>query len=257
MDSARPISATYEELISAALSAPFTGWNFDWLADRTTAESLPWSYPELARAAVARSTRLLDIDTGGGEVLAGLGPLPPHSIATEAWEPNLPIARRRLEPLGVEVRSGDASGLPVRDEEFDLVLNRHGGVDAAELSRVLADGGVFLTQQVGTRNDLELFTALETSPPTDPDAHTLDSVLDSLREQGFEILDAREELTAYTYHDVAAVVFQLRAVPWMIPDFDVERYDAQLRRLDARIRNDGPLVTHNHRFLLEASRAAR
>lgn len=252
MNSVRPISATYEEHISEALSATFTGWNFDWLDDRTSGEALTWSYPELAKASIADCTRLLDIDTGGGELLAGLHPLPTHTVATEAWEPNLPIARRRLEPLGVQVRRGDAARVPAEDGEFDLVLNRHGGIDADELWRVLAAGGSFLTQQVGSRNDQELFVALETQPSVDPDSHTLDSVVRTLRHKGFEIIDAREEMPAYAYHDIAAVVYQLRAVPWTMPDFDVQRYDSQLRRLDAQIRREGPFVTHNHRFLIKA-----
>jgi hypothetical protein len=70
---------------------------------------------------------LLDIDTGGGEVLASLQPLPATTVATEGWEPNLPVARDRLAPFGVDVRRHDGTDpLPARDGEFDLVLNRDG-----------------------------------------------------------------------------------------------------------------------------------
>jgi len=63
-----------------------------------------WSYDELARAALADATRVLDLDTGGGEHLASLTPLPKATIATEGYQPNLPVARERLAPLGVDVR---------------------------------------------------------------------------------------------------------------------------------------------------------
>jgi hypothetical protein len=49
-------------------------------------------------------TTLLDLDTGGGELLAASAPLPRRTIATEGWAPNVPVARDRLSPLGVEVR---------------------------------------------------------------------------------------------------------------------------------------------------------
>jgi SAM-dependent methyltransferase len=257
MTSAHSISASYEQLVSEALSAPFTGWDFSWLRDRTSGEQLSWDYSDLAKAALANATAVLDIDTGGGELLAGLAPLPAHTVATEAWEPNLPVARERLEPLGVEVRAGRGEALAAEDGEFDLVLNRHGSFDVAELWRVLTPGGAFLTQQPGSRNDQEFYAALGTQPPVDPESHTLDTVTGALRRQGFVVEDAREEMPAYRYHDVGAVIFQLLAVSWTVPGFDVERYDAELRRLDARIRTEGPFVTHNHRFLVRARKPAR
>jgi SAM-dependent methyltransferase len=248
---------TYEQLVAEALAAPFEGWDFSWLADRTTNEDLSWSYPALARAAVAGATRLVDIDTGGGEQLAGLAPLPPYTVALEGWEPNLAVARRRLEPLGVDVRQTTEDGhLPVADGDFDLVLNRHGRLDAAETWRALSPGGVFLTQQVGSRNGIEINTALGAPPSVDPDSETAELAVDALRQQGFQVDDAREEMPAYVFHDVGAVVYQLRAVPWTIPDFDVRTYDAPLRRLDANIRETGGFVTHDHRYLIRAIKPA-
>lgn len=63
--------ATFDELVAEALNAPFSGWDFSWLAARSTAGGLPWSYQgEVARrAAVAEA--MLDMGTGGGERLGG------------------------------------------------------------------------------------------------------------------------------------------------------------------------------------------
>ena len=46
---------------------------------------------------------MLDMGTGGGEFLFSLHPLPKTVYATEGYKPNVPIARQRLEPLGVKV----------------------------------------------------------------------------------------------------------------------------------------------------------
>ncbi len=44
--------ATFDELVTQALNAPFSGWDFSWLAARSTAGRLPWSYQgEVARRA--------------------------------------------------------------------------------------------------------------------------------------------------------------------------------------------------------------
>jgi len=77
-------------------------------------------------------------------------------FATEAYEPNVALARERLGPLGVTVlpyRSDDLVGgpLPFDDASLDVVLDRHESYGACEVARVLAPRGRFLTQQVDGR----------------------------------------------------------------------------------------------------------
>lgn len=248
---------TYEALVADALAAAeaMSGWDFSYLRGRTSGGRLSWSYPDLAREAASRAAALLDLDTGGGEMLASLAPLPSHTVATEGWEPNVLEARKRLEPLGVEVRRAeDGARLPVTDGEFDLVLNRHGAFDVDEVWRALSPGGIFLTQQGGTRNDLELNAALGASAAQGPDSDVFSRTLAELENRGFSVLAAQEEFSPYAFHDIAAVVYHLTVVSWVIPDFDVRRYDAKLRELDRNLRNQGPLVVHNHRYLIRAAR---
>ncbi|MGW0226718.1 class I SAM-dependent methyltransferase [Actinopolymorpha singaporensis] len=256
VDSSHPTD-TYEALVADALAAAeaMSGWNFSYLQGRTSGGRLSWSYPDLAREAVAHSAALLDLDTGGGEMLASLAPLPSHTVATEGWEPNVLEARKRLEPFGVDVRRAqEGTRLPVADGEFDLVLNRHGAFDIDEVWRVLSPGGIFLTQQGGTRNDLELNAALGAPPAQDADSDAFAETVAALENRGFAILTAQEEFSPYAFHDIAAVVYHLTVVSWVIPDFDVRRYDAKLQELDRHLRADGPLVVHNHRYLVRAAK---
>ena len=51
---------------------------------------------------------------------------------------------------------------------------------------------------------------------------------------------------------LGAVVYFLRKVIWMVPDFTVERYAGRLRALHDRIEAEGPFVAHSARFLIEA-----
>lgn len=55
---------TFEELVGEAMNAPFSGWDFSWLAARSTPGTLPWSYRrEVARRAASVNT-MLDMGTG-------------------------------------------------------------------------------------------------------------------------------------------------------------------------------------------------
>ena len=247
----RSVSRTYDDLVSEALRARFKGWDFSWLTGRMDRGILPWDYGSLARATLPHATRVLDVDTGGGEFLASMAPLP-AAIATEPYPPNVPIATARLAPLGVDVRPGRASALPVADEDVNLVLNRHGSLDATETARVLTPQGVFITQQVGSRNDLAFNDALGVPPPWPPDAHTLQSTVAALEDVGLVIDQAQEDYPLTRYFDVGAVVFQLRSVPWQVRGFDVVTSEERLRDLDAHIRRTGSFDVKNHRFLVRA-----
>lgn len=240
---------------SAAAAAPFEGWDFSYLKGRFEEGEPDWDYLALARAAVARSFDILDVATGGGEIFAALAPFPGRATAVEGYEPNLAVARRRLEPLGVPVFLGSRSkGLPFEDGAFDLVLNRHGGFKPADIHRILKPGGTFLTQQVGGDN-LEDLAMLFGADQTDP-GNTLPVIRRAFAGLGCEIRRAEEWRGHVTFFDVGAVVYFLKAIPWVVRGFDVERHLPVLEALQARLEAGGPLRFSYTRFLIEAVKQA-
>ncbi|WP_239132109.1 class I SAM-dependent methyltransferase [Paractinoplanes durhamensis] len=235
-------------MTAAALGERATGWEFAWLDGRGGGPS--WSYPELARALLRRAHSLLDLDTGSGELLAELAPLPAHTVAVESWARNTPVAIDRLAPFGVDVRAE----LPGGEDEFDVVLSRHGRLPAADIFRLLRPGGRLLSQQVGHDDLAGLNTALGAPPPY----HRLwnaEVAVASLEAAGLEVVDVREERPAVAFHDVGEVVRQLRDLPWQIRDFTPQRYAAALERLDSFIRLHGEFTVAAHRFLVQAVRS--
>lgn len=237
--------------MAEASAVPLRGWDFSWLRGRASGSDPSWSYAERAAALLPGRAALLDIDTGGGEMLAALGPRPPVTIATEGWEPNVAVARERLGPLGVDVRHAPDADLPVPAGAVDLVLNRHGRLDAGEVARVLRPGGDLLTQQVGAEDCAELNAALGAPPPYGR-AWSADVAAAALTAAGLTVTDVREERPELVFHDIGALVYQLRAVPWQVRDFTVTRYEPALRRIDERIRGEGAFAVRTHRFLVQA-----
>jgi SAM-dependent methyltransferase len=240
----------YDDLVGEATGVPLTGWEFAWMDGRAAGFDPSWSYPDLARRLVRRAHSLLDLDTGGGELLAELAPLPPHTVAVESWAPNTPVARDRLSPFGVAV----VTELPGGEDEFDVVLSRHGRLPAEDVARLLRPGGTLLTQQVGSDDLADLNAALG-APAPHPRPWTADVAVAALTSAGLAVTDVREERLAVTFHDVGAIVYQLRAVPWQVRDFTPQRYERELRRLHALIRTEGRFTATAHRFLVEATRA--
>jgi SAM-dependent methyltransferase len=249
----------FEFLISEA-HAHFSGWDFSYIAEREDQAPLRWSYVSEALMRVRKSQALLDMDTGGGELFSRFAPFPAQTYATEAYPPNVPIARQRLEPLGVQVIQVDEDGspdhrLPFGDDFFDLLLNRHGYYWPPELYRVLQPGGVFLTQQVGDRNDVGIRQLLG-APGAFPNIEWADlaEAVSNLKQTGFRIIKQLEDLYLQRFYDVGAIVYQLKAVPWQIPDFSVEQYFERLKEIHGQIQRDGFVDVEEHRFFIIAEK---
>jgi SAM-dependent methyltransferase len=235
-----------ESTMTPVLGERASGYEFAWLDGRPGEPT--WSYFEMARNLARRADALLDLDTGGGELLAELAPLPPHTIAVESWARNTPVARDRLTPFGVAV----LTELPGGEEEFDLVLSRHGRLPAADIARLLRPGGRLLSQQVGSDDLAGLNAALGA-----PSAHRVwnaQVAVCALEAAGLDVIDVREERPAIAFPDVASVLRRLRDLPWQIRDFTPQRYAEALDRLDSFIRMNGELTVAAHRFLVQAVR---
>ncbi|MFY1615112.1 class I SAM-dependent methyltransferase [Micromonospora sp. WMMD736] len=245
---------TAEELIAEAAVAPVDGWGFDWLAGRATEERPPWGYARLVAERMGRAHAALDVDTGGGEVLAEVPRSPKVLVATEAWPPNILVARRNLGPLGATVVAvAPDSALPFRDDAFDLVVSRHPvRTDWAETARVLRPGGTYLSQQIGPGTMRELSEAI-LGPLPPPDSRHPEDAVAAAEAAGLTVVDLRRATLRATFHDIGAVVWFLRKVVWTVPGFTVDRHRPALLALHRRITEHGPFVAHAQRFLLEAT----
>jgi SAM-dependent methyltransferase len=280
---------TFDDLIAEATAAPFTGWDFSWLNARSSSTELPWSYREIVAAHAAAAATMLDMGTGGGEWLAGFDRRPGHTVATESWPPNVPVAANTLRPLGIPVlqcdaapdnveqerlqqvalaeRSGqqpaggapgdaaDRGLLPFRDGAFDLVINRHESFRGDEVCRVLAPGGAFVSQQVDYHSDDDLYRVLGLDPPGEPQSW-LPLAEDELASAGLEVTTATAGETVTHFDHVGALVYYLRIVSWAIPEYDLESFMPRLREV-AQDDSAWPLPNSERRFLVAARKPAR
>ena len=244
----------FEAYVSEACNQPIAGWNFATLDGRFVDGQLPWSYTSTVLPLIRQTASMLDLDTGGGEFLARLPVRAPYTKATEGHAPNIELARARLAPLGVTVSAIDRSTnrLPFGDAAFDLVLGRHAGFDWTEVFRVLRHDGVFVTQQVGSDNHHDINERLGPPPMSGTGEWTLDIARAAAETAGFEILRAAEAYRTDKIFDIAALIIQLRLVPWQIPDFSIDRYRDRLREIHDAIAHNGYLEVTGHRFLLVA-----
>lgn len=246
---------SFEELIALGEAADVAGWDFSWLAGRATEERPPWGYAAQLAGRLARAQASLDIQTGGGEVLAEAPSFPPAAVATESWPPNVLAATRLLHPRGVVVVAHrDEPPLPFADGAFDLVSSRHPAtVWWEEIARVLQPHGTYFAQHVGPGSAFE-FIEFFLGPQRGARDRRADDEAAAARAAGLEIVDLQTARTQIVINDVAAAVYLLRKVIWWVPGFTVEQHRSRLKDLHGIIQRDGPFITHSSRHLIEARR---
>lgn len=236
---------------------PFTGWDFAHLDGRMHEDQPTWSYTTRARELMRQANSVLDLGTAGGERLLMMQPdWPAKVVVTEEYPPNVELARERLEPLGVtvvDVALREHSPMPFADAEFELVLNRHTGFDVDETARILAPGGRLLTQQVHGMWAHDLLACFGATPQW-PHV-SLEYYVPWLERAGLEIVMQQNWTGELAFTDVGAIVYYLKAVPWLVPGITVEKYRGNLTELQQKLEQDGRLVFTAKKIIIEAKKS--
>jgi SAM-dependent methyltransferase len=248
------VPRSFDELVREAEHAEIADWDFGWLEGRAYEERPTWHYFDLAAARARSVSALLDLEVGGGQFIADLPDVPPLTIGTESYAPYVATAASRLRSRGAHLVCPDTNGqrLPLRSDAFDLVTSRHPITTWwDEITRVLRPGGHYLSQQVGPYSLQELSEYLMGPLPhgsmRDPEA-----AVAAAERAGLMVTTLESERPKTEFYDIGAVVYFLRLVVWIVPDFSVARYRDGLRGLHEQIVSDGVFATTASRFLIEA-----
>lgn len=78
----------------------------------------------------------------------------------------------------------------------------------------------------------------------------LEKAVAQLETVGLKILEQKEDLTKTRFYDVGAIVYYLKAVPWQVPDFTVEKYFDKLVEIHNIIERLGYIDFTCHRFFV-------
>lgn len=231
------------------------GWDFSHIHGRFSEFDLPWDYLKIILRYLKPEMKLLDVDTGGGEFLLRLGHPHKNTAATESYPPNVELCAETLLPLGIDFREGDGSDrLPYDDESFDIIINRHGDFNPADMYRLLKSGGLFITQQVGAENDCELVKlVMGKAEIAFPDQYLSKAAI-AFRNAGFGIIEEQECFTPIRFYDIGALVWFARVIPWEFSGFSVDSCLDHLLEAQRRLEANGCVEGRAHRFMLVAKK---
>ena len=235
-------------------TAHIHGWDFLHINNRYESDDdLPWDYRTIINENRTGSMKLLDYDTGGGEFLLSLGHPYGNTAATEGYPPNVELCRKELLPLGIDFKACDnASDVPFADNSFDMIINRHGDFDPEEIFRMLRPNGMFITEQVGADNDLDLVKMVLPDMTSPFPELRLSIQKKKVEDAGLKVIRAEEAFRPIRFYDIGAFVWFAHIIEWEFPGFSVERCFGELLIMQEEIDKNGVVEGSVHRFLIVA-----
>jgi len=230
------------------------GWDFSNLDNRWEMEDLPWDYFELVKKYNIADFKLLDMGTGGGELLLQIKHPYNNTFATEGYRQNYELCKETLEPLGITIRFFENDIIPYEDEMFDLVINRHESYNPLEVYRVLKPNGVFITQQVGNDNNKAMSEFLIGKRKSLFLNNYLPIAVKQITDCGFRIIESDEIYVEMKYFDIGALVYYAKIIEWEFAGFSVEKCYNKLVELQNKIDDCGYVGSTEHRYYLVAKK---
>lgn len=235
--------------------AHMKGWDFSYIKDRFRSyeDELPWDYRKIVKSHLKQKDKLLDIDTGGGEVLLSFYHPYELTTVTEGFAPNVKLCEETLGTMGIRVcQVTDYRNMPFEENAFDIIINRHGAYDVKELYRILKPGGTFITQQVGEDNDRELVEFLLPESKKVFPGMNLNYQKSLFEKAGFEILMENEAFQPILFYDAGALVWFAKIIEWEFVGFSVEQCFERLLEAQRIIEREGCIKGNIHRYLIVA-----
>lgn len=240
-----------KELWKKEENMSFQGWDFSYLDNRWEEEKLPWDYKYILKKYLSPDYQLLDIGTGGGEFLLSLNHPCEKTSVTEAFEPNFKLCQKRLSPLGICVRQVfEDDKLPFEENSFDMIINRHESYNVREVKRILKPNGIFITQQVGGRNNEILSKRLIKGFIPQYPHIDLKHMLEELENSLFDILYKNEYFPYLRFYDIGAIVYLAKIIQWEFPGFSVDNCFDKLCQMHEELKKKPYIESREHRFII-------
>ena len=205
------------------------GWDFSRV--KCLSEGIQWDlYHEVVKNC-KKSDVLLDIGTGGGEAILKIADTAKMFVGIDQSASMIATAVSNGATAGkpnVRFQQMDAEKLNFPNHFFHIASCRHSPFCAKEVSRVLVDGGIFLTQQVSENDKQNIKEAFGRGQTYGIPAGTLrQQYMSELRNAGFADIQSFEYQVTEYYQTAEDLIFLLKHTP-IIPDFGHQASDFQI-----------------------------
>jgi len=236
-------------------SKNLSGWDFSSL---NVSEKGPrTNYMNIVRKYSGLNKTLLDIGTGGGEIVLKLAQNFKECMAFDKNLKKIQTAKKNLKNSGfdnVKFFVADSDKINIENRSFDVIICRHAPFNPEEVLRLLKSGEIFITQQVSEGDKKNFKKLFGRGQCFDIPSGTLKKkYLKDLKSLGFRIIKQRTVNTTEYYKTMDDIIFLLSNSP-IIPDFDLEKDENKLKELEKKFKTKDGIRTNSERFIIIASK---
>ncbi|MDF2722533.1 MAG: class SAM-dependent methyltransferase [Paenibacillus sp.] len=232
------------------------GWNFSHVG--CVSEGVKWDFYQEVSANCKQSDLLLDIGTGGAEALLSMTDAALFVVGIDQSMGMVEAANANLQKSGksnIRVLHMDAEEINFPDGFFNVVSCRHSPFFVNEVVRVLANDGIFLTQQVSEGDKFNLKQAFGRGQSFGiQDGTSKHQYMSQLRIAGFKEVQSFEYDATEYYKSYEDVIFLLKHTP-IIPNFGANDTDfAVLEKCIELNQTDKGIMTNSKRYMIIAKK---
>lgn len=232
------------------------GWDFSNL--QVVTEGVKWDFYEEVTKRSKSSDILLDIGTGGGENVLRIASSLLFLVGIDFSIGMMKTAQsslRKSKVLNVRFSQMSSDDLQFPTGFFDVISSCHAPFASTEVSKVLKNGGNFLTQQVSEADKLNLKTAFGRGQSFgEVDGTLKEKYVKELKEAGFTEIQSFEYDAIDYYKRPEDLIFLLNHTP-IIPDFGQGEKDLDiLTNFIQNNRTEKGIRTNSKRFLIVANK---
>jgi len=232
------------------------GWDFSKLKVKSEGEK--WDFYKKVIEKCQQDYLLLDIGTGGGERVLEISSNFLLVVGIDLSESMVNTANSNLQKSqskNVRFFQMNVKKLDFPNDFFDIVSCRHSNFFADEVSRVLVDEGVFLTQQVSESDKLNIKQAFGRGQSFGiKDGTAKENYVEHLEEAGFSKIQTSDYDAKEWYESPEDLIFLLRNTP-IIPDFGKQPSDFEtLSQFIDGNRDDKGILTNSKRYMIIAEK---
>jgi len=231
--------------------AELKGWDFSQV--RVVQEHPRIDYSKVVESHLQRNKTLLDVGTGGGERLQPFAHKVKEVIAIDVNRKMIETAKQNLDKSGlhnVDLILCNSEKMPIATARIDIVIDRHAPFNAKEVYRILRPRGTFITQQVSEGDKRNFKEVFQRGQSYGRELGTLKRrYLKELQEAGVRIIEERTVNSTVYYRSMNDVIFLLANTP-IIPDFDFEKEQDKLEKIQEKFETKKGIKTNSERFLI-------
>ena len=229
------------------------GWDFSKINSRTIVENKTWKITDIIKSYLNKDKIVLDLGIGGGEKTLLLSPLCKELIGIDNSEEMIIKANDNLKKTdnnNCKFIVAYIKSLPFNDEYFDVITCRHAPINVTEIHRVLKKGGIFISQQVGEEDKLNIKDIFGRGQNfSHKSGEQVKRVLEEFKKLDFEIIKFERYNAIEYYKDMQDIIFLLENTP-ITPNFNIKKDKEKLKELEVKYGTDKGIKTNSERYLI-------